>query len=82
MPADDLIDLAINIITVAFGGFNGKTSPPPPTAPAQSRTLTDQERELANEIQRRRGVSEAVAVDLVVWLRSQAPGFHNEQRAP
>lgn len=28
MPADDLIELALDIITVAFGEYNGQTSPP------------------------------------------------------
>jgi hypothetical protein len=82
MPAKDVVEFALQVIALSFGDFGGSTSPAPPAAPALSRELTDQERELARGIQRRRGVSEAMAVDLVIWLRSQAPGFHNEQRAP
>lgn len=77
-----LIEIALEVIGAVFGELDGPPSDPPRAAPAMVRSLSDDERELATAIQRRRGVTPGVAEDLVIWLRNQAPGLHNEQRAP
>lgn len=67
----EVVELAIELIGAAFGTGADKPDPLLLVHVPDAAQLTPEEHALAEAIQARRGVSAAIARDLVVWLRDQ-----------